>query len=180
MRENEKFETEKKLIKAGEIGETPESRAGLMQRIREYNEAAEKLTKRVNTPEAAEKIKENTAQIEEKNTPAREKLAKLNEQLKPIDRELRDLKGVEQKLRQAGRERDRKAQRVDKFLSQIQRQVRRLTPRGVGRYADKLNNSLGKLVTDRGAAHAPKGSLQARISDDDEIKRKSPGHGLGD
>lgn len=179
-KEKQEIETEKKLIKEGEIGQTPESREALLQRIREYNEAAEKLTKRVNTPEAAEKIKEYAAKIEETNAPAREKLAKVNEQLKPIERELRDLKGVEQKLKQAGRERDRKAQRVEKFISQIQRQVRRLTPRGVGRYADKLNNSLGNLMADRGAAHAPKGSLQARISDDDEIKRKSPGHGLGD
>lgn len=180
-KEKQGIETEKKLIKEGEIGQTPESREALLQRIREYNEAAEKLTKRVNTPEAAEKIKEHIAKIEEQNAPAREKLAKVNEQIKPIDRELRDLKGVEQKLKEAGRERDRKAQRVEKFISQIQRQVRRLTPRGVGRYADKLNNSLGKLMADRGAAQAPpKGSLQARISDDDEPKRKNPGHGLGD
>ena len=179
-KEKQGIETEKKLIKEGEIGQTPESREALLQRIREYNEAAEKLTKRVNTPEAAEKIKEHIAKIEEQNAPAKEKLAKINEQLKPIDRELRDLKGVEQKLRQAAFERDRKAQRVEKFLSQIQRQVRRLTPRGVGRYADKLNNSLGNLMADRTAAHAPKGSTQARISDDDEPKRKPPGHGLGD
>ena len=130
--------------------------------------------------EPAEKIKEHIAKLEEKNAPGKEKLAKINEQLKPIDRELRDLKGEEQKLKQAGHERDRKAQRVEKFISQIQRQVRRLTPRGVGRYADKLNNSLGNLMADRTAAHAPKGSTQARISDDDEPKRKPPGHGLGD
>ena len=176
--ERQGIETEKKLIKAGELGETPESRAALLQRIREYNEAAEKLTKRVNTPEAAEKIKEHIAKLEEKNAPVKEKLAKINEQLKPIDRELRDLKGVEQKLKQAGHERDRKAQRVEKFISQIQRQVRRLTPRGVGRYAGQLNNSLGNLMTDRGAAHAPKGHTQARIADDDLPKRKGPEQSL--
>ena len=180
LQEKEQIETEKKLIKAGEIGSSPESRAALLQRIREWNEAATEMSERLKTPEATEKIKEYIAKLEEKNAPAREKLTKINEQLKPIERELRDLKGVEQKLKQAGRERDRKAQRVEKFISQIQRQVRRLTPRGVGRYADKLNNSLGNLMADRTAAHAPKGSTQARISDDDEPKRKPPGHGLGD
>ena len=179
-KEKQGIETEKKLINEGEIGQTPESREALLQRIREYNEAAKKLTKRVNTPEAAEKIKEYTAKIEEKNAPVREKLAKVNEQLKPIDRELRELKGVEQKLKQAGRERDRKAQRVEKFISQIQRQFRRLTPRGVGRYAGQLNNSLGNLMADRGAAQAPKGHTQAHIADDDEPKRKGSGLGLGD
>ena len=179
-KEKQGIETEKKLIKEGEIGQTPESREALLQRIREYNEAAKKLTERVNTPEATEKIKEYTAKIEEKNAPAKEKLAKINEQLKPLDRELRDLKGVEQKLKQAGRERDRKAQRVEKFISQIQRQFRRLTPRGVGRYADKLNNSLGNLMADRGAAQAPHGSTQARIADDDDPLKKRGRGGLGD
>ena len=178
--EKQGIETEKKLIKEGELGETPESKEALRQRIQEYNEAAKKLTERVNTPEATEKIKEYTAKIEEKNAPAKEKMTKINEQLKPIERELRDLKGVEQKLKQAGRERDRKARRVEKFISQIQRQVRRLTPRGVGRYADKLNNSLGNLMADRGAAHAPHGSTQARIADDDDPIKKRGRGGLGD
>ena len=178
--ERQGIETEKKLIKAGELGETPESKEALRQRIQEYNETAKKLTEKVNTPEAVEKIKEYTAKIEEKNAPVKEKLAKINEQLKPIDRELRDLKGVEQKLKQAGHERDRKAQRVEKFISQIQRQVRRLTPRGVGRYAGQLNNSLGNLMADRGAAQAPHGSTQARIADDDDPIKKRGRGGLGD
>ena len=180
LQEKEQIETEKKLIKAGEIGSSPESRAALLQRIREWNEAATEMSERLKTPEATEKIKEYIAKLEEKNAPAREKLTKINEQLKPIERELRDLKGVEQKLKQAGRERDRKAQRVEKFISQIQRQVRRLTPRGVGRYAGQLNNSLGNLMADRGGAQAPHGSTQARIADDDDPLKKRGRGGLGD
>ena len=112
------------------------------------------MDERINSPEGKAKIKEFAERIEKKrNAPVREELNKINEQIKPLDRELFDLNGLSQKLKQT---------------AQKQKFQLTLTPRNVARRAGRIN----ELLTDRQAARQPRGRTQARIGEDDDPSKK--------
>ena len=147
-------EKEAILVELKRPGKTPEEAAAFRQRVEDHGDKTKAVDERINSPEGKTKIKEFAERIEKKrNAPVREELNKINEQIKPLDRELFDLKGLSQKLKQAAQE--------QKFQLT-------LTPRNIARRAGRIN----ELLTDRQAARQPRGRTQARIGEDDDPSKK--------
>ena len=171
--ENKRLAEEKKAILAERErhGKTQAEQMALRERVKEFNRQAKTLSEKVNSPEGKAKIKEFSDRLEKRNEPIRKQLAEIKEKIKPLDKDLSDLKGLSQKIQQTDRD-----QKFEKKVHGIK--LPKLSPKTIIRNIANLNKYL--QVPELGATHAaptPKGHTQARIGDDEDPAKKR-GQGL--